>query len=157
MSSTNATAAPAAAIDDYTPEEHLTSIVMEYRKLEAVNQNSVERMYSSFSSPFKIGNKPCEAARADALGCLSEVIGGFRSKNVVGREDVHADSSESLRAERDFPPVHRCHESVLAYETCILEKSLPKHNSLVASFEARRSQEAEMPSRDGAVAATSST
>ncbi|CBH10961.1 hypothetical protein, conserved [Trypanosoma brucei gambiense DAL972] len=129
--------------DDYTPEEHLTAAVMEYKKLEAANQNSVEHMYNVLSSPFKIGSKPCEAIRGDALRCLSEIIGNFTAKSTSGTDGSTVMASSASIVSQELPPIHRCYESVLHYESCVLERTLSRHNSMVATFEARRLREAD--------------
>ncbi|KAG8343040.1 hypothetical protein ERJ75_000757900 [Trypanosoma vivax] len=141
---------------DYTPQELLTAIVMEHKKLEAANQSNMDRMYGALTSPFKPGDKPCEVLRVDTVRCFEEMIGktrvggtliqsGGSDKTVssMNRQIGYSGGSASREdgifpIRRDFPPVHHCYDSVLRYETCVLEKTLSQHNSMLASFEVRR-------------------
>ncbi|KAH9597403.1 hypothetical protein LSM04_003869 [Trypanosoma melophagium] len=144
--------------DDYTPQELLTAATLEYKKLEATNQSSMERMYGALSSPFKIAERPCEAQRTAVLHCF-EKIRGTTGNSVQGNENGPGNVAEMTVGSNinsnvpittsEFPPVHNCYDSVLLYESCVLEKSLAQHHSLVASFEARHVKNEKVVEKDG--------
>ncbi|EAN84748.1 hypothetical protein C3747_62g197 [Trypanosoma cruzi] len=143
--------------DEYTPQERLTAAALEYKKLEGHNQSSIERMYGALSSPFRVSNKPCEVPRAAVLRCFEEILGKTNSgengstdnlteTTVVGRSisgGNNADGRVLLSSDSRFPSVHRCYDAVLQYESCVVEKTLAQHHSLLAEFEARQLQEVE--------------
>ncbi|RNF15191.1 uncharacterized protein Tco025E_05640 [Trypanosoma conorhini] len=144
--------------DDYTPQERLTAAALEYKKLEAHNQSSIEHMYSALSSPFKVANKPCEVPRAAVLRCFEGILGNAGNgtdEDTVRPAEVTAQSSgdgkhnaaegaASVPPTPRFPSVHRCYDVVLQYESCVLEKTLARHHSLLVDFEARQGQEMKL-------------
>ncbi|ORC84655.1 uncharacterized protein TM35_000421130 [Trypanosoma theileri] len=147
--------------DDYTPSERLTAATLEYKKLEATNQSSMERMYGALSSTFKISDRPCEVQRAAVIQCFEKIL-GTTGNSVEGKDkgpggnltEMTVDSSSNsnnapMTTTSEFPPVHKCYDSVLLYESCVLEKSLAQHHSLVASFEARHREKANLVGKDG--------
>ncbi|RNF05175.1 hypothetical protein TraAM80_04747 [Trypanosoma rangeli] len=150
--------------DNYTPEERLTAAALEYKKLEAQNQSSIERMYGALSSPFKVSSKPCEVSRAAVLRCFEEILGkkgdgndegsvnpteatAYSSSNGNGNgnaKDNGAGGVASFPPTSRFPPVHRCYDVVLQYESCVLDKALAQHHSLLVDFEARQQGEMQL-------------
>ncbi|ESL09400.1 hypothetical protein TRSC58_02877 [Trypanosoma rangeli SC58] len=146
--------------DNYTPQERLTAAALEYKKLEAQNQSSIERMYGALSSPFKVAGKPCEVPRAAVLRCFEEILGkpgdgddegsvnpaeatAHSSGNSNGKNNG-ADGVASFPPTSRFPPVHRCYDVVLQYESCVLDKALAQHHSLLVDFEARQQGEMQL-------------
>lgn len=123
---------------DYTEEQHLIAAVGEYKKLEDANQKSMEMMYGSLQSPFKISGKPCEMQRVAVVKCYERV----RDASAAAKDANSAagGGSSSDIANDMFPPLQACYGLTKEYDKCVQVDALAHHTALAAAFDARHSR-----------------